>query len=104
MLFRRSRCRLWNVRKSSATFGSFFLQFTSIFFGGNDVAEDVGLLPQRLWWIHPMNKIHGLPGKGEFHAQIQELKSYPDQFLGYFQMPMHKYFEQLNLLKNNRNI
>ena len=51
-----------------------------------------------------MNQPRGLPGKGEFHTQIQELKLYPDRFMGYFRMPMHKYFELLNCIKNNKKV
>ncbi len=51
-----------------------------------------------------MNIVHGLPGKGEFHVQVQELKAYPDQFWGYFQMPLNKYFELVNRIQNNRHI
>ena len=46
-----------------------------------------------------MNKIHGEPGKGEFHSQIQELKIFPDKFYSYFHMSMDKFFNLLNLLK-----
>ena len=60
--------------------------------------------PQCLWWVHPMNQLRGLPGKGEFHTQIQELKLYPDRFMGYFTMLMHKYFELLNRIKNNKKV
>ncbi len=57
--------------------------------------------PKRMWWVHPMNAIRGQPGRGEFHAQIQELKMYWDHFMGYFRMPLNKYFELLNRIKTN---
>ncbi len=56
--------------------------------------------PKRMWWVHLMNVTRSQPGRGEFHAQIQEMKMYPDQFYAYFRMHMNKFFELLNLLKN----
>ncbi len=49
-------------------------------------ADECNVVPARLWWVHPMNIVCSLPGKGEFHAQVQELKCYPNRFLTYFQM------------------
>ncbi len=51
-----------------------------------------------------MNSVWGMPGKGEFHAQVQELKAYPDQFLGYFHMLLNKYFELINRISNNHHV
>ncbi len=59
---------------------------------------------KRMWWVHPMNKIRGELGSGEFHSQVQELKMYPDQFYRYFCMPMNKFFKLLNMLKRHKNI
>ncbi len=63
--------------------------------------ENIVCMPQHLCWVHPINQIHGQPGKGEFHSQVQELKSYPDRFYQYFCMPLSKYFELLNRLKSS---
>ena len=72
------------------------------FFG--DQVQLGDFMPRQLWWIYPMNAPWGLPGKGEFHTQVQELKAFPDRFLGYFRMPLKKYFEVMNQIHNNRHV
>ena len=51
-----------------------------------------------------MNAVRGLPGKGKFHAQVQELKAFPDHFYAYFQIPLNKFFKLVNRLRHNKHI
>ena len=51
-----------------------------------------------------MNIVHGHPRKEKFHAQVQELKMYPDWFLAYFRMPLNKYFELINQIRKNHHV
>ena len=52
----------------------------------------------RRWWVHPINLRRGVDGNGEFHAQIQQLKGYPDRFYSYFRMTVKLFHELLHLV------
>ncbi len=102
MLIRRCRCRLWNMRvnKQHKKFLILFCIIYQCLFG----KDQQGNVPKHLWWVHPMNIVRGLPGKGKFHAQVQELKAYLDHFLGYFRMPLSKYFELINRIRDSHHV
>ena len=102
MIARCYRRRLQSVRRVDK-WRKKFLLFCIIFqcFFGDEADEFV---PRHLWWVHPMNIVHGHPGKGEFHAQVQELKSFPDRFLAYFWMPLEKYFKLVNQIRNSHHV
>ncbi len=96
-------CRVWNVRRSMRVERRWKRNLIMILLMYQLFLE-CQLPPRQMWWVHPMNQPRGLPSKGEFHAQIQELNLCPDRFMGYFCMPMNKYFELPNLIKNHRKI
>ncbi len=100
MFIRRVHWQLWNIRRCDKHRRKFLMLFCIIFqyFFGDDASCTV---PRQLWWVHPMNVVWGMPGKGKFHAQVQELKAYPDHFLGYFRIPLNKYFQLVNRIRNN---
>ena len=46
-----------------------------------------------------MTQRRGVGPRGEFHAQVKELRKYPDRFYQYFQMTIAKFDELLDLVK-----
>ncbi len=72
-------CRVQNIRRSMRVErrqkrNLMILLMYQLFFD-----LECHLPPRWMWWVHPMNQPRSLPGKGEFHVQIQELKLYPDR-------------------------
>ncbi len=53
--------------------------------------EEAIISGKRMWWVHPMNAVHGVDRQGEFHVQIQEMSNFPQHWYCYFRMTVEQF-------------